>query len=512
MKKFNRFLFSAAAVLMAAGSVGTMAACNGDGAVSGITTGDVNVVAYNGEKVTISFYHCMGSALKGILADGIEDFNEMYPNIEVQATSFGDYPGVRDQISTEISSKRAPSLAYCYPDHVALYNKSAAVLPLDKHIESTITQSKADGSTEQLGLTQAQIDDYVPIYYNEGKIYDDAGTMYTLPMLKSTELLYYNKTYFDNYNATCTNEADKLKVPTTWDEMEETCAKILAIENAKEGGKEKNPCIPLGYDSGANWFITMTEQLNSGYTISTAERQQQIEETGSGSYFTFNNETNRAFVERFREWYQKGYVTTEEIFGSYTSDLFTQIEQGKTKTYMCIGSSAGAGYQCPDPKADKSYPFEVGVAMIPQADTENPTMISQGPSICLFKKQNEQEVAAAWLFAKFITSNIRFQANCSKNNGYTPVIQSIKNDSVYKNFLNKADGNKYLQASSVLLTMEMKDYYFVSPAFIGSSTARDDMATLMKNCFKQPLEGKTASQLVKSQFDKIELGLKKYDR
>ena len=506
MKKFNRFLFSAAALLMAAGSVGTMAACKGGGTVSGITTGDVNVVAYNGEKVTISFYHCMGSALKSILTDGIEDFNKMYPNIEVQATSFGDYPGVRDQISTEISSKRAPSLAYCYPDHVALYNKSAAVLPLDKHIESTISQSKSDGSTEQLGLTQAQIDDYVPLYYQEGKIYDEAGTMYTLPMLKSTELLYYNKTYFDAHS-------DVLSVPTTWDEMETTCAKILEIENAKEGGKEKNPCIPLGYDSGANWFITMTEQLNSGYTISTAEREQLIQETGSGSYFTFNNETNRAFVERFRGWYEKGYVTTEEIFGRYTSDLFTQIEQNKTKTYMCIGSSGGATYQCPDPKADKSYPFEVGVAMIPQADKENPTMISQGPSICLFKKQNEQEVAAAWLFAKFITSNIEFQAKCSMNNGYTPAIQSIKDNPVYKrDFLDKADGNKGLQASSVLLTMAMKDYYFVSPAFIGSSTARDDMATLMMNCFKQPLDGKTASQLIKSQFDKTENGLKKYNR
>ena len=505
MKKFNRFLFSAAALLMVAGNVGTMAACKDGGSVSGITTGDVNVVAYNGEKVTISFYHCMGSALKDILADGIEDFNKIYPNIEVQATSYGDYPGVRDQISTELASKRAPSLAYCYPDHVALYNKSAAVLPLDKHIESTISQSKADGSSEQLGLTQAQIDDYVPLYYQEGKIYDAAGTMYTLPMLKSTELLYYNKTYFDAHS-------DVLSVPTTWEEMEATCAKILEIENAKEGGKEKNPCIPLGYDSGANWFITMTEQLNSGYTISTAEREQLIAETGSGSYFTFNNETNRQFVEEFRDWYQKGYVTTEEIFGTYTSDLFTQIEQGKTKTYMCIGSSAGATYQCPDPKADKTYPFEVGVAMIPQADKENPTMISQGPSICLFKKQNEQEVAAAWLFAKFITSNIEFQAKCSMNNGYTPAIQSIKDNSVYKKFLDNADGNKYLQASSVLLTMEMKNYYFVSPAFIGSSSARDDMAELMKNCFKQPLEGKTASELVKSYFDKTENGLKKYNR
>ena len=491
MKKFTKTLLSITSSLLIAGNVMTMASC-GKETVSGITTGDVDVVAYNGEKVTISFYHCMGSALKDILADGIADFNKLYPNIKVLNTSFGDYPGVRDQVSTELASERAPSLAYCYPDHVALYQKTKAVLPLDGWIEST---TKIEGTNEIMGLTQAQIDDYVPTYYNEGKLYDEAGTMYTLPMLKSTELLYYNKTYFD---------ANELTVPTTWDQMEATCKKIVEIESAKEGGLKKNPCIPLGYDSGANWFITMTEQLKSGYT--TAEK---------GNYFTFNNEKNQAFVQRFRNWYQSGYVTTEEIFGSYTSDLFTQTTQGKTKCYMCIGSSAGAGYQCPDVKADKvTYPFEVGVAMIPQENPEDPMMISQGPSICLFKKSNPQEVAAAWLFAKFITSNVKFQAKCSMNNGYTSAIQSIKDNSVYANFLNQADGNKYLQASAVKLTMEMgeQNNYFVSPAFNGSSAARDQMAILMKDCFQQDDKG-NAAKLIKDLFDATEKNLKrKYDK
>ena len=512
MKKITKFLFSLTSSLLIAGNVMAMTSC-GEETVSGITTDDVPVVAYEGGNVTISFYHCMGSALRDILADGIAEFNKLYPNIKVLATSFGDYPGVRDQISTELASMRAPSLAYCYPDHVALYNKSKTVLPLDGWIESTATVS---GTNEQVGMTQAQIDDYVPIYWNEGKIYDDAGTMYTLPMLKSTELLYYNKTYF---------EANDLAVPTTWEEMEDTCETILELEKAAEAkaleeelkkpadqqniASTKRPCIPLGYDSSANWFITMTEQFNSGYT--TNEK---------GNYFTFNNETNRELVAELREWYQSGYVTTEEIFGSYTSDLFTQTVPDKTKCYMCIGSSAGAGYQCPKVLQDgKTYPFEVGVAMIPQKDTlanlteagEIPQMISQGPSICLFKKVDNQEVAAAWLFAKFLTSNVKFQAKCSMNNGYTPAIQSIKDNSTYAKFLSNADGNKYLQASAVQLTMDMKNYYYVSPAFNGSSAARDEMATLMKNCFRQEMSNVTTG--IKELFDASEKNLKrKYDK
>ena len=502
MKKITKFLFSIASTLLVASNAIALSSCGSKETVSGITTGDVPVVAYNGEKVTITFYHCMGASLRDILADGITDFNKIYPNIKVLPNSYGDYPGVRDQISTELASSRAPSLAYCYPDHVALYNKSKAVLPLDAWIASTET---AVGSDELMGMTAEQVADYNELYWNEGKIYDDAGTMYTLPMLKSTELLYYNKTYFDAH------AEDGLKVPTTWDEMEEACEKIMEIEAAKEGGSKANPCIPLGYDSGSNWFITMTEQLGSGYT--TSEK---------GNYFVFNNEENRAFVERFRGWYEKQYVTTEETFGSYTSDLFTQTDPAKTKCFMCIGSSAGAGYQCPDPLADKSYPFEVGVAMIPQVETaeeleaagKKPTMISQGPSICLFKKQNAQEVAAAWLFAKYITSNHKFLAKCSMNNGYTPAVLSIKNNDTYSKFLNRADNNQYLQATAVNLTLEMKDYYFVSPAFNGSSAARDAMADLLKNCFRQkPSGSQTASAMIKELFDKAEKDLKrKYDK
>ena len=70
MKKFNKILFSVTSSLLIAGSVFSMAACNKNkDTVSAITTGDVPVVAYDGSEVTISFYHCMGSALRDILND-----------------------------------------------------------------------------------------------------------------------------------------------------------------------------------------------------------------------------------------------------------------------------------------------------------------------------------------------------------------------------------------------------------------------------------------------------------
>ena len=408
---------------------------------------------YDGSAVTIKFYHTMGANLRDVLDIYIEEFNLLYPNITIEHEQVGGYDDVRSQISEELSVQDHPNIAYCYPDHVALYNIAGAVVPLDELIGSKVKVTLDDGTEEILGLTDEQIDDFIDGYYEEGKQFAD-GKMYTLPLSKSTEVLYYNKTFFDKHD---------LKVPTTWDEMEALCEQILAIDSN---------CIPLGYDSEANWFITMCEQLESDYTSAT------------GEHFLFDNEENREFVKRFREWYQKGYVTTQEIYQAYTSGLFI-AEASKLHSYMSIGSSAGATHQRPTADKAGNYPFEVGIAPIPQINPEKPKAISQGPSLCIFKKENPQEVLASWLFMKFLTTNVAFQAEFSMASGYVPVIESVKDHPVYANFLAKADGGKQIAALSAKVCMEEVDSYYTSPAFNGSSEARDQVGALMQKCFTE---------------------------
>ena len=185
---------------------------------------------YDGSEVNLTFYHTMGTNLSDVLNLYIEEFNKLYPNIHITAEKIGSYDDVRDQISTEITVGNQPNIAYCYPDHVALYNLAGAVATLDSLINSQIEVARADGTTEILGLTDEQKADFIPGYYAEGAQFGD-GLMYTMPFSKSTEVLYYNKTFFD---------ANGLTVPTTWEEMEATCAKIKKIYPNS---------IPLGYYS-----------------------------------------------------------------------------------------------------------------------------------------------------------------------------------------------------------------------------------------------------------------------
>jgi len=418
----------------------SLAACGAKNEVVNTTTGNFAVPegGYDGSAVTIKFYNTMGTNLTPVLEAHIAEFNKLYPNITVESVNVGGYDDVRDQISTEITVGNQPNIAYCYPDHVAMYNLAQAVTTLDSLIDHP-----------ELGLTAEQKADFIEGYYNEGKQFGD-GLMYTLPLSKSTEVLYYNKTFF---------EANNIAVPTTWDELEAVCAKIKEIDPNS---------IPLGYDSEANWFITMCEQYKSPYT------------SASGDHFLFDNEQNHAFIKKFNEWFQKGYVTTQTIYGNYTSGLF--VSQTGIRSYMSIGSSAGATHQRPAADANGNYPFEVGIATIPQVSAENKKVISQGPSLCIFQKSNPQEVIASWLFVKYLTTNVQFQAEFSIASGYVPVLKSVAENPAYAEFIKNADGGNFISALSAKVCLEQADAYYTSPAFNGSSEAREQVGTLLSKC------------------------------
>lgn len=420
---------------------------------------------YDGSPVTITFYHSMGQNLQKILDSYIEDFNVLYPNITVVHQQVGGYDDVRNQTSTEIRNGQGPNIVYCYADHVALYNRSNAVVHLDGLIDSKISMTLADGSTAILGLTDDEKDDYIEGYYNEGAKFGD-DHMYMMPFSKSTELMYYNVDFFTTNNLQIPDHwfATDGKQGTATDDktsMEYVLAKIKQL---------KPESTPLGYDSEANWFITLCEQFGTDYTSAT------------GSHYLFNNKENRDMMETLRRWYQAGYFTTKAFNSdAYCSGLFVTQD-----SYLTIGSSGGAKNQRPEKNTDGKYPFEVGITTIPQAqpntDVKDAKVISQGPSVCILKKENPQEVVASWLFVKFFTTDVAFQVEFAKEQGYVPVIKSAREHPVYAQLLADADGGDNISGLGALVCMDQVDAYFTSPVFYGSSTARDQVGALLQTC------------------------------
>ena len=86
-------------------------------------------------------------------------------NARVEFSSYGGWGDINGQINTEIAGGNQPNIAYCYPDHVAMYNIAKSVVILDNLINS---EAVIEGTNEVMGLTAAQKADFIESYYNEG--------------------------------------------------------------------------------------------------------------------------------------------------------------------------------------------------------------------------------------------------------------------------------------------------------------------------------------------------------
>ncbi|MBO6060645.1 MAG: extracellular solute-binding protein, partial [Clostridia bacterium] len=159
---------------------------------------------------------------------------------------------------------------------------------------------------------------------------------------------------------------------------------------------------------------------------------------------------------------------------------------------FAVDSTAGAtwigtGANHHDIAEDKIIEFETAVRPIPQFDPENPQMISQGPSVCVFNKRDPQEVLASWLFTQFLLTN-SVQISYSQTEGYIPVTLKAQQSEEYLDYLSREgeDGDLHysvkLQAAKLLI--DNIDNTFITPVWSGSASLRDAAGALIENTAK----------------------------
>lgn len=381
-------------------------------------------------KIHVKFWHTMGKQKSGVVDRITEQFNKLYPDVVIEADGQGDYTALKDKLEQAIPAGTMPQMAFCYPDHVAGYMSSNAVVNIEDYLNDESLQFNADD-----GL----VGDFRQSYWKEGQEYEVPGT-YSVPFAKSTEVMFYNKTMFEKYN---------LEVPTTWDEMWALCQQI------KEEVMPLEPVLqyPMAYDSDSNLFITMCEQNGIPYTTN-----QNI--TKPADHITFNNEQAHEMINELVGYYNEGYFATKNTLpnSTYSSTLFTE-----GKILMSIGSTGGTSYQT-------SENFQVAVAKCPITKSEGngDKYISQGPSICFFKKGSKEQKEYAWKYYKYLVRSLNTAAY-AMDSGYEPVRESAFNEDVYKEYLR----GDTLQAMVSRTTATITDKFYNSAVFYGSATARD---------------------------------------
>ena len=384
----------------------------------------------------------MGSANRALLDRMIVEFNKLYPDVKIDHNQAGDYGALYNKLNSAIPAGTMPTMAFCYPDNVADYMASNAVVNINDYLKDEKLKF-----TEEDGLEA----DFIESYWKEGQEYQTEG-MYSVPYAKSTEVLFYNKTFFNENNLT---------VPTTWDEMWTLCRHIKN-DIIKDNPKYPSIEFPLGYDSDANLFITMCEQRGIPYTTNEGVTQ-------ASDHVKFNNDQAKAMATELVGYMDEGLFKTKGCLpnNAYTSTYFTE-----NKIVMSIGSTGGTSYQTSDN-------FEVAVAPAPTMDGTG-KYVSQGPSICFFKKGSKEVKEAAWNFYKFIV-RAHNTAAYSASTGYEPVRNSAYDNTDYQEYL---EGDS-LQAKTSYATSQIKNRYFTSAVYNGSAAARDAVETIFANMYNE---------------------------
>jgi multiple sugar transport system substrate-binding protein len=120
-------------------------------------------------------------------------------------------------------------------------------------------------------------------------------------------------------------------------------------------------------------------------------------------------------------------------------------------------------------------------------------MISQGPSICVFNKEDSGEVLASWLFAQYLLTT-DLQIAFSQTEGYIPVTKTARNSDKYKDYLSRSgeDNELYydvkIAASKMLI--DNIDNNFITPVFNGSTSLRNAAGQLIEEVVKNVIRKK----------------------
>ena len=398
----------------------------------------------------------------------IEDFQTLYPNITVNMRLYTDYGKIYNDVITNISTNTTPNVCITYPDHIATYLTGVnTVVPLD---ELFVDSRYGLGGTE-LKFDSPTVSEIVPEFLDECVIGD---YHYAIPYMRSTEACYVNKTYVEALGYDLPDEL-------TWDFVWEVSEK--AMEQNADGTYKingQNVMIPFIYKSTDNMMIQSLAQLDAPYS------------DDEGNILLFNDET-RGILKTIAEHTQNGAFSTFKISG-YPANF---LNAGQC--IFAVDSTAGAtwmGSKAPllDIAEDKVIEFETEVMTIPQYDPENPKMISQGPSICIFNKSDSQEVLASWLFAQYLLTN-DVQIAYSETEGYVPVTTKAQETAEYQEYLALAgtdsDTHYDVKIKASQLLMDNTENTFVTPVFNGSASVRDAAGQLIENVTKSVRRKKT---------------------
>ena len=410
-----------------------------------------------------------------IYQKAIDEFEELYPNINITIRNYSSYDSIYRDVITNIGSGTPPNICISYPDHVATYQTNEDIIVA---LDDLINNSSFGFNGDKLKYEPIGKNNIYDTYLKEGII---DNKLYTIPFVRSSECVYINETYlkmlvdggyldvnkYSSYGITSYNDNYVPDIPT-WDFVWAASEAALEAKEDNIPNNSSNTLYPFIYKSNDNWLI---QEL----------KQRDLKFTDDDGYIYIFNDTTKEFLKDLEKKARVGlYETFTKI--SYPANRFNKWE-----SLMIVDSTAGAswvGIDATSADAGSTHEgddFDTAVRMIPQHNVSNPKMISQGPSICLLNQEDKGEVLASWLFAQYLLSD-SIQISYPQTEGYIPVTKSARESEEYQNYLKNDDSSHnqvVIDASKVVLNNISNT--FITSVFNGSADVRQAAGSLISS-------------------------------
>lgn len=360
--------------------------------------------------VEITFWHAMSGVQEESLKKLTDNFMAENKNITVNLQNQSSYQDLQQKLTaTTASPKNLPTLTQAYPDWMLNPISDGLVLQLDNYINH-----------DKIGFDN--YNDILPSFRESSKI---NNVIYSIPFNKSTEILWYNKTLFNELG---------LKVPTTMDEFTNVAKEIKSKKNIVGGG----------FDSLSNYYVTYLK--NEGVIFDS-----KFDPTSQASVKAVNY-----YLDGIKQGYFRMAGTDKFLSGPFANETLG----------MFVGSNASESFITNGVNGK----FDIGVAPYPAK-----YKMQQGTDLFIFSNATAEQQTAAFEYLKFLTTTDN-QITWAKETGYIPVRTSALESDEYKN-------------SGSLVAPILGDAtqgLFTNPILVGADRAYRESATMLEGILADP--------------------------
>ena len=319
-----------------------------------LVLGFATVASAESGKRTVTFWHCSGGTIGEAVKANVDAFNASQDEIFVEAIFQGGYDDSLIKIKAAVPAGEGPDVFHIFEMATAYLANVDWVVPFSDMLEKDPFMSLDD------------INGAMRNYYTVD------GKFLCLPFNPSSPIMYYNKTAFEAAGIT--------EVPTTFAEIE-----AIAGDLVEKGG--------VSYAMGLSiygWFFEALLVGSGNYYVDNengrlAPATQIVYDTNGGGKMVM--EAWKRLVDE-GVCFNYGVDNDSSKAAFMAGDTAITFESTAQLTTITNGSS-----------------FEVGAAMLPSVlDERVDRAIIGGGNLWLVNSGNEQRMADAWTFMKFMAS------------------------------------------------------------------------------------------------------------